>query len=377
MTTTLDALRTPALVLDRAVVARNTQAMTEKFRRHRVRLRPHMKTAKTAPVARLATEGNFGGITVSTLAEAAYFLAEGYTDITYAVGIVPSKLDAVADLQRNGAAINLITDDVSVARAIGEAGRRRGVTFNVLIEVDTGQHRTGIDPEAPALLAIGRALHEGEGTHLAGVLTHAGQVYHCASADDVRNAAEEERRGITRAAERLTAAGLPCEAISAGSTPAAVLAENFDGITEFRPGNYTLFDLTQMELGACAVSDIAVSVLSTVIGHMPAHGRIAIDAGFMALSKDLSVSEFRGDVGFGWVMDEEGRLLDGLRVFDVNQEHGLINIPDATYYDRLAIGSRVRILPNHSCATAAMFDAFHVVAGGTEIAETWPRCAGW
>ena len=247
----------------------------------------------------------------------------------------------------------------------------------MLIEVDTGQHRTGIDPEAPALLAIGRALHEGEGTHLAGVLTHAGQVYHCASADDVRNAAEEERRGITRAAERLTAAGLPCEAISAGSTPAAVLAENFDGITEFRPGNYTLFDLTQMELGACAVSDIAVSVLSTVIGHMPAHGRIAIDAGFMALSKDLSVSEFRGDVGFGWVMDEEGRLLDGLRVFDVNQEHGLINIPDATYYDRLAIGSRVRILPNHSCATAAMFDAFHVVAGGTEIAETWPRCAGW
>jgi len=329
------------------------------------------------PVAKLATAENFGGITVSTLAEAAYFLAEGFRDITYAVGIVPAKLDAVAALQRDGATINLITDDLGVAQATAEAGRRLGVTFKVLIEIDTGQHRTGIAPSAPALIEIAQALHGSEGTILAGVLTHAGQTYHCASASDVRAVAEEERRGITLAAARLGEAGLPCETISAGSTPAAILADNFDGITEYRPGNYTLFDLTQMELGACTVSDIAVSVLSTVIGHMPAHGRIAIDAGFMALSKDLSVSEFRGDVGFGWVMDEAGELLDGLHVFSVNQEHGLINIPDDKYYDRLAIGSRVRILPNHSCATAAMFDAFHVVDGDTEIVEKWPRCVGW
>ncbi len=134
----LSELKTPALVLDRAKLRHNTAAMSQRMKAHGVVLRPHMKTAKSIDVARLALDGNAGGITVSTLREAAYFLEHGIRDITYAVGIVPAKLDEVAALERGGAELTILTDDVSNARAVAEQGERMGQRFRVLIEIDIG-----------------------------------------------------------------------------------------------------------------------------------------------------------------------------------------------------------------------------------------------
>ncbi|MCH7935926.1 MAG: alanine racemase, partial [Proteobacteria bacterium] len=173
----LDDLPTPALILDRARLARNTQAMTGRAKALGVGLRPHMKTAKSADVAGLAVDGNFGGITVSTLKEAEYFLGHGITDITNAVCIVAAKLDQAAALIDQGADLKLITDNAGVARAIAAHPGPRDGAFKVLAEIDCGEHRTGVGPESPDLLDIAGTLAAAEKAEFTGVLTHAGHSY--------------------------------------------------------------------------------------------------------------------------------------------------------------------------------------------------------
>lgn len=377
-------LATPALILDRRRLLRNTTAMASRMTAMKVGLRPHMKTAKSAAVARLATTGHSGAITVSTLAEAEYFLGHGFRDMIYAVGIVPAKLDRVAAVQAKGAALTIVTDDVGVARAIVERASSLAAQFRVLIEIDTGGERAGVAPDRVGLLEIARALHHPPAVELAGVIAHAGHSYDCASLDEIRAVAEEERAGAVLAAERLRAAGFPCPIISAGSTPTALHGQRFDGLTEMRPGNYVFFDLFQAGIGSCTVDDLAVSVLASVIGHSPRYNHILIDAGGLALSKDFGANKRRPGIGFGLVADAELLApLPGLAVIDVHQEHGVIghakglDTIDPLPFDRLPVGSRVRILPNHVCMTAAMYDRYHVVDGHDQVIDQWDRVNGW
>ena len=375
--TALDCLDTPALILDRATLKRNTSAMIRRMARHRVALRPHVKTAKSANVALLATEGQSGGVTVSTLKEAEYFVSRGFPDVLYAVGIVPAKLDRVASLQRAGAHITIITDNISVGTAIAERANRGDAQFRVMIEVDTGGHRAGVAPASDELLAIGRLLHLADGVEFAGVLTHSGNSYHCNSVEEIKAAARQERDGIVRAAERLQAAGIPCPVVSAGSTPTAVHAEDLTGINEMRPGVYVFFDLDQLALGVCQREDLALSVLASVIGHNLRAGHLLIDAGALALSKDLSATEFRPDVGYGELCDPKTLVpYPGLFVGGAHQEHGIVPVADQTWFERLPVGARVRILPNHACITAAAYDHYQVIEDGAVVGE-WERINGW
>jgi D-serine deaminase-like pyridoxal phosphate-dependent protein len=216
---------------------------------------------------------------------------------------------------------------------------------------------------------------------LAGVLTHAGQSYGATSVEAIRQIAEEERAAVTRAADRLRALGLEVPAVSVGSTPTALHARSLAGVTEMRPGVYTLFDLAQVALGSCTVEDIAVSVLATVIGHNPRAGRMLIDAGALALSKDLGGNKGVQQVGYGLVCPATGeRPVEGLTVADVHQEHGLVagEGPDAGLETRYPVGSRVRVLPNHACLMAAPYDRYYVVRGNElRVKGVWPKVTGW
>ncbi len=366
-------LQTPALILDRGKVVNNTKMMTARLKGHGVLMRPHMKTAKSIDVARLALEGNFGGVTVSTLKEADYFLRHGYADIVYAVCFEPGKLGVAADLIERGADLKIIVDSADVARAIAADGS----PFKVLIEIDCGEHRTGITPDHPALLDIAAALADRGKGQLAGVLTHSGHSYQCRSVDEIRSVARAERAAITLAADRLRSAGYDCEIVSVGSTPTAIFGDNFDGVTEVRPGVFVFYDIFQAGLGVCSVGDVAVSVLASVISHQQEHNRILVDAGGLALSKDRSTAALEKDLGFGLVCDRDtGQPIDGLTVGSVYQEHGQITLPNVSDFNRFPIGSQVRILPNHSCMTAAAYDGYQVVEG-TEVIDQWKRCNGW
>ena len=371
-------LPTPSLVLDRARLRRNIQAMTDRYKALGVRLSPHLKTSKSVDVARLAVEGHFGGITVSTLKEAEHFAAHGFKDILYAVCISPTKLGQAAALVRSGVALTIITDDLDAAKAIAAGGKDLGVVFDVLVEVDCGEKRSGIPAESDALMAIARTLHAGPGSRLAGIMVHAGHSYTCRTLEAVAEIAEVERSTGVRAAERLMAAGLPCATVSMGSTPTALHGRNYDGITEVRCGVYMFGDLFQSEIGSCGPGDIAVSVLSSVIGQRRPENRVLIDAGFLALSKDRSTANTPHDVGYGRVADVAGTLgLGDVTVIGVHQEHGMVEGRTPLPFDRLPVGARVRVLPNHACITSAAYDRYHVIDGSDEVVAVWPRCNGW
>jgi len=373
----VEQLETPALVVERPRLLRNLDAMRARMSAQGVGLRPHVKTAKSARIARLCHGDRVGPITVSTLREAEYFLEQGFTDITYAVGIVPGKLDRVVALRKRGARLKILTDNVATAQAIAGKADKEGQGFQVLIEIDTGGMRAGVRPDEPLLLEIARGLASSERVELAGVLTHAGHSYHCSSLGEVKAVAEAERAGVVAAAERLRAAGYPCPVVSAGSTPTAVHGESMDGLTEMRPGVYVFFDLDQWAIGSCGQRDIALSVLASVIGHNEHAGHLLIDAGGLALSKDLSATEFRPELGFGQLCDPRSLApFEGLCVKDVHQEHGIVPLDDRTLFERLPVGAKVRVLPNHACMTAAAYSVYHVVADG-QLLGRWDRVNGW
>jgi D-serine deaminase-like pyridoxal phosphate-dependent protein len=378
----LDDLPTPSLLLDLDRLERNCDRMIRRAAELGVRLRPHMKTAKSADVGRLATRDRAAGVTVSTLAEAEHFAQAGFRDITYAVGIAGHKVGPLAALQRRtGARISLLADTVAAVHDAARHAEAAGEQLALFIEIDSGGGRGGVTADGPELPALGQAVRASPWLALAGVLTHAGQSYDASSIEEITRIAEAERLAVTRAADRLRALGMEVPAVSVGSTPTALHARALAGVTDMRPGVYTLFDLAQVALGSCTVDDIAVSVLATVIGHNPRTRRMLIDAGALALSKDLSGNRGGRKVGYGQVCAATGKPPeDGLIVAEAHQEHGLVACEGAGagLESRYPVGTRVRVLPNHACLMAAPYDRYHLVRGSDPRVEgIWPKVTGW
>lgn len=376
---TIFDLPTPALLLDRRKLQANADRMRNRVAQLGVALRPHVKTSKSIDVLRVLSGGAEIPVTVSTLAEASYFFARGVRDILYAVGIAPVKLPQVADLIRAGCKLRVILDSVEAAEALQSFGSSEGLTIEALIEVDTDGHRAGVAPDDELLIEIARRLSAGPGALLAGVMTHAGASYSARAPGEFEEIAERERAGAVAAAERLRHAGFPLGTVSVGSTPTVHYARTLEGVTEARVGVYAFGDLVQTELGTCSVDDIAISVLASVIGHNRGKGRVLVDAGFLALSRDRGTAEFPVDWGYGAVCDAgTGQLIEGVRVESTNQEHGIITAVSGEFdWSRFPIGGRVSILPNHACATAAAYERYFVTEGDDRVADVWERINGW
>jgi len=374
----LEQLETPALLLDEARMDRNIERMRSHLRSLGVAFRPHVKTNKSIDVARRTMETPQGPITVSTLLEAEYFAAHGVKDILYAVCIAPNKLDHVMALQDKGVQLSLLLDSMEAARFLAERAKVAQRHFDVLIEIDSDGHRSGVKPDAPELIEIGQFL-EGAGLPVKGVLTHAGSSYDAFTVDAIRAMAEQERAAVVHAAERLRAAGMACPVVSVGSTPTALFAEHLEGVTEVRAGVFVFFDLVMAGLNVCQTDDIALSVLATVIGHQREKGWTILDAGWMAMSRDRGTEKQPLDQGYGVVCDLDGCPLDDFILVGANQEHGIMahrsgKVDGALH---LPVGTQVRILPNHACSTAAQYGHYSVLGTGHEIIASWPRFSGW
>jgi D-serine deaminase-like pyridoxal phosphate-dependent protein len=375
----LAALPTPSLVLDEAKMLANVARLRGRLEALGAPLRPHLKTAKSVEVARRVLAGGDGPATVSTLKEAEVFAAAGVRDILYAVGIAPQKLERVLAIRRGGCDLSIVLDSADQARAVVEACKASGDAIPTLIEIDSDGHRSGLRPGDPAIVEIGRILHEG-GAALRGVLTHAGGSYDVPDDEAKAAFAEQERAAAVACAEALRAAGLPCPVISVGSSPTAHFARDLTGVTEVRAGVFVFFDLVMAGLGVCSLDDIAISVLTTVIGHQREKGWIIVDAGWMAMSRDRGTTGQAVDQGYGLVCDASGQPLGDLIMEGANQEHGVLAIragsgqplPD------LPVGTRLRILPNHACSTGAQFDHYEVLRAeaGQPLAR-WSRFSGW
>lgn len=374
----LSDLQTPCLVLDVDRMDRNIARLRAKLDGLGVTLRPHLKTAKSVEIARRMMNTPQGPATVSTLREAELFAEAGITDVIYAVGVTPSKLAKVIELRRGGCDLAVLLDTVEQAQAVASASREAGIIIPALIEIDCDGHRSGILPgDADRLRAIAAALVDGG--ELRGVLTHAGGSY-SARGNKLKDCADTERKAVIEAATILRKAGYACPIVSMGSTPTAHNAVVLDGVTEVRAGVFIFFDLVMAGIGICKVEDIAISVLATVIGHQREKGWILIDAGWMAMSQDRGTSKQEVNQGYGLVCDVSGQPFDNLILADANQEHGIITVRPGSDagLPALQIGDRVRILPNHACATGAQHQAYHVVRGACDLVEgEWQRFGGW
>jgi D-serine deaminase-like pyridoxal phosphate-dependent protein len=378
MTPSLATIDTPAAVIDVPRMQHNIARMQQRMDALGVGFRPHVKTSKCEAVVRAQLQAGARGITVSTLKEAERFFDGGITDILYAVGMAPHRLPHALALRRRGCALGILTDGLASAQAIVDFGRAQGEAFRVLIEVDTDGHRSGLRPDDGELLAVARALHDG-GMELAGVMTHAGSSYELDTQAALEALAEQERAGCVRAAQRLRDAGLPCPVVSVGSTPTALAATQLAGVTEVRAGVYVFFDLVMRNVGVCTLDELALSVLTTVIGHQREKGWAIVDAGWMAMSRDRGTARQQQDFEYGQVCSLDGAPLAGYLLSAANQEHGILSrtgAADADIAARFPIGTRLRILPNHACATGAQFPEYQALAADGGL-QRWRRFHGW
>ena len=363
---------TPAALIDTVKMQRNIQRMQQRANGLGVQLRPHVKTHKCAEVVAAQIAAGASGITVSTLKEAEYFFDLGITDILYAVAMAPHKLPQALALRRRGCALTLITDSLAGAQAIVDFGRAHGETFAVMIEIDCDGHRSGVKPQDPRLLEVARLL----GDSLVGVLTHAGESYGLDTPEALQAIAELERARCVEAAECIRAAGMACAQVSVGSTPTALSAVSLEGVTELRAGVYAFFDLVMHNIGVCRLDELALSVLTTVIGHQPEKGWIITDAGWMAMSRDRGTQAQKKDFGYGQICDERGTPIQGLLLSSANQEHSVAHVQDQDVVAQFPLGTRLRILPNHACATGTQFGHYHAFLDNGDL-QVWERLRGW
>jgi D-serine deaminase-like pyridoxal phosphate-dependent protein len=355
----ISEIATPSLLLDLDVLERNLVRMAQRCAALGVSLRPHIKTHKCVEVARMQRELGTVGLTVSTLYEARVFADHGFTDLTWAFPVILSRREEIRELAER-VTLRVVVDSEEAVRALEDMG----IPLHVWIKVDCGYHRAGVDPEAPASLELARRIAGSYSLELDGILTHSGHAYHGRTREEVLAAAEQERDVMVAFAERLRAAGLQVPGVSVGSTPAMSVVERLDGVTEARPGNYAFYDFMQVGLGSCRVWDCAVTVLASVVSARPGDPRCVIDAGALALSKDRGLDWTEPPTLGEIFVDYEAALLSPLaRLVSLSQEHGILS-------KRRPVGSQVRILPNHSCLTAACFDEY-VVVRGEEVVDRW------
>jgi D-serine deaminase-like pyridoxal phosphate-dependent protein len=371
----LSELPTPALVLDVARVRRNAERMSERVKSMGARLRPHIKTHKCVEIARLQTTAHSAALTVSTLAEAAWFAARGFTDLTYAVPIEQGKFAAAIELARECERLALLTDDLDTLALLNAAARAANVRLDLFLKVDCGYHRCGVEPHTKEAFEIPRRIEDASHLRFAGILTHAGHSYHCRSLDELRRMAAHERDLMVEFAAALRGENILVPVVSIGSTPTISTVEHLEGIDEARPGNYIFFDAFQATLGSCRFEDCALTVLSAVVHRDASRRKVVIDAGAIALSKDRGAVEFDETCGYGRVLDSEGRDLN-LRVGALSQEHGIIEAADDASFAQLRVGTRLRILANHSCLTAAQHPHYNVLEDG-RIVDRWQIQRGW
>ena len=371
----LETIKTPSLIVDFGRMKRNAERISKRAKELNINLRPHVKTHRCLKIAKLQTEKTNGAIMVSTLSEAHYFSKNGFSDITYGVPIERGKFDEAIEIARETETFSLITDDAETVGLLNEKAKQENVKLNMFVKIDVGYHRCGVEPNTKEAFEIPKQVSDSSNLNFAGILTHAGHSYHADTPDKLLKVAQTERDLMRNLADELRSQGLNVPCVSIGSTPTFSAIDSLEGITEFRAGNYIFFDAFQATLGSCRFEDCALTVLAAVVHRDSTRQKIVVDAGAVALSKDRGAVEFDSGCGYGRVYDLEGNDLN-LRVGSLSQEHGEISVADEKVFDSLKVGSRIRILANHSCLTALQHSHYHILDDG-KIVDRWEINRGW
>jgi D-serine deaminase-like pyridoxal phosphate-dependent protein len=347
-------LDTPALLVDLDRLDGNVRAMADQASLAGLALRPHFKTHKSVEIARRQLAAGAIGITVAKLDEVEALMQDGVdAPILLAFQIVAApKLERALRLAARGR-LTLAVDSTAGAELLARSAEAVGVGLDVWIEIDSGLDRCGVRPaDAPALA---RAISGFDSLRLTGMFTHAGQSYGASDVSEVEAIAATEARSVVDAARATRAVGIPVATVSAGSTPTARFLDAGSGLTEMRPGTYVFYDELQVALGTTTPEHCALSVATTVISR-PAADRAVIDAGSKTFGLDRGAHSSSLLKDFGRLEDAAGSLVR------LSEEHGVLQIPEDS---PIAIGDRIRIVPNHVCSVSNLGRRFHGVRGRT------------
>jgi len=266
--------------------------------------------------------------------------------------------------------LNILLDSEEALRAVEAFHGSTGVTFDAFLKVDCGYHRAGVDPGATDSVRLAVSIAQSNAIRFNGFLTHAGHSYNVTTREEIGRIAAEETGCLTRFRALVASEVGDGFTRSVGSTPTASVVDRFADCDEVRPGNYVFYDAFQAKIGSCTPRDVAVSVLTTVVGWYPERGHAIIDAGALALSKDVSPQHIDPDFGYGLVCDTSLKPV-AARLVALSQEHGKLET-----HAHLPVGTKLRVVPNHSCLTAALFDVYHVL-DGEAVVDQWRPVRGW
>ena len=351
-------LRTPAVLIDDGRVERNIERMQATVDAAGQRLRPHAKTHKSPELARRQIARGAVGICCAKIGEAEVFADAGVDDIRIPYPINPVNADRVLGLL-DRTRLSFIVDHIHVARGWSAAMRAAGREVDVLVKVDVGFHRCGIDPAGANAAEFVAEVAGLPGLRFRGFLSHAGHAYGAASQDELSAIAGAEARTLNELAARVRRLGVAVEEISVGATPTARFSAGLDGITELRPGNYVYFDRMQVALGAATWDDCALTVLARVVSR-PADDRLILDCG----SKTLTTDVVKGGAlpGYGAVLKalDTPEPDESLTIERLSEEHATVRVRGAC---PLAPGDVVRVVPNHACVVSNLMDRVWLVNG--------------
>ncbi|EFC46440.1 predicted protein [Naegleria gruberi] len=374
-------MKTPCFVVDLERFERNCQNMIKKASDCGISLRPHVKTHKTLEGARLQTKDMLERkIVVSTLAEAEFYGSDMFNDIHYAVPISSkSKLEQVAKLTQNLKAFHIEVDNEDSLDLIEDYAKLNKVKFSLFVQVDSGQHRIGVDPNSEASVELVKRIHNSPYLSFAGLYTHAGHSYGCQGVEEIKVVARDEAKIISDFARKLISVGIKPKTVAVGSTPTCSIGSRDEWktsdslVNELHPGNYVFFDYMQTKIGSCSVDDCSAYLVSSVISTRPSKNQLAIDCGALSLSKDVGVSS-SGNASYGLIMEDESLQLTGL-----TQEIGIVTGDKPIDFNKFKVGTKITIIPNHSCLAAALFDKYYVVDNSTDLnlVAIWKNVRGW
>lgn len=366
----LNELRTPAVLIEFSRVRDNIDRMQALARQAGVRLRPHAKTHKSSLIAGWQIDAGAVGLCCAKLGEAEAFADVGLRDLRLAYPLHPSNADRVFALLDRGVALSFVVDAAEVARAWSAAACASGRWLDVLVKVDVGFHRCGIDPSHPAAIDFIADVAAAPGLRFKGLLSHPGQAYVQPSDAAMATVARDEARILQALAEATRARGVTVSELSVGSTPTARFIGETTGLSEMRPGNYVYYDRSQVALGSAQLEQCALTVLSTVVST---HGdRVILDAGSKTLSSDLVARA--GFPGYGAMFTDlasVNALNEDLHIERLSEEHATVRVTGGT---TLRTGDRVRILPNHACVVSNLADEVALIAG-THVVDRIPVVA--
>jgi D-serine deaminase-like pyridoxal phosphate-dependent protein len=347
-------LDTPEVLLDLGAMKRNIARMAGIATEAKLKLRPHIKTHKSSELAKLQLEAGASGITVAKLGEAEIMVEHGIDDILIAYPIVgEKKLERLANLHQKARLI-VSTDSLECAEGLHEVGKRTNKPVDVYIEVDTGLGRCGHKPGQETIDVV-KKMQNLSGIRIVGVMTHEGHSWLTTKPEKREQIIRETSSALADTAKELRALGFPCTGVSIGATPTAFHAKAATGATEMRPGTYIFNDANVLAHGFITLEDCAVTVLATIVGH-PAKDRVILDVGSKTLSQDGSITNtLKGII----IRKPSWQLVK------LTEEHAIVTVPED---ERVVIGERVRIIPNHVCVVTNLIDQFVTIRGNEVIA---------